>query len=399
MVAGAPAHLAVQPKNMTSSLTPSSLALTKLLKGATVALVILCLSLPVLQMKYQFVKITPVTENRTKASKPADAWSLLTWHSTYAHDFEKYFNDNFGFRDLLIRIKNQLEYSLFRFSSQIHIGPNGWLFYKGTYQDTAVAVERLRPDMNKLFTRMRRLRDNLAARGISLVVVPCPMKTTIYKEELPPLDIKLSEFSAFDEYVQFLKNEPGIITIDVEHILRDLKKRMQVYHRTDFHWNDPAGAYALLELLAAMEQRAGLPHSKRPPIKARIEPHTGGGEIDSLAVLWPPYEDMVMLASPLFHSPGTFIDGGKPNTWSYTAPSPADSPLLPPTVMFGDSFADAFLRAGFVGRFSEIRKFYNLTFNQDFSAIPPNTTFVVLEHIESNLGAMLLDNYWPDELR
>lgn len=45
------------------------------------------------------------------------------------------------------------------------------------------------------------------------------------------------------------------------------------------------------------------------------------------------------------------------------------------------------------------QKFYSSTFKEDFGAIPANTKFVVREHIESNLGAMLLDNYRPDELR
>ena len=360
--------------------------------------VIAALLLPVLQMKYQLVRTGLVTENRKKAPMPNNAWTILSTHSTYASDFEKYFNDNFGFRDLLIRLKNQFEYSLFAFSSQVHIGPNKWLFYKGTYEDTVLALERLRPDMNKLFSRMRRLRDLLAAKGITLVVVPCPMKTTMYQEELPPIDIHVPEFSSFDEYRQFLREEPGIITIDAEKILRDLKEKMQVYHRTDFHWNDPAGAHTLVELLATMERKAGVPISQKPSIAVRIDPHTGGGEINSLAVVWPPYEDMLMLESPLYQAPGIFVDGGRANTWTYTAPFPRDANLLPPTVLFGDSFADAFLRAGFTGRFSELRKFYNLKFKEDFGLIPPNTKFLVLEHIESNLGAMLLDSYWPEEL-
>jgi hypothetical protein len=384
---------------MMSCSSPSAPLQVSLLKGATVLLVVVALLLPVLQMRYDLINTDHVTENRKKARRPENAWSLLLPHSTYASDFEKYFNDNFGFRDFLIRIKNQFDYSLFGFSSQVHIGPNKWLFYKGTYEDTALALERLRPQMNKLFTRVRRLRDLLAARGITLVVIPCPMKSTMYQEELPPLHVRSPDFSAFDEYVQFLRDEPGIITIDVENILRPLKQKMQVYHRTDFHWNDPAGAHILLELLDTMEKRAGIPVSEKPSIKIRVEPNTGGGEINSLAVVWPPYEDMLMLESPLYQYSGTYVDGGRVNTWTYTAAPPADPTLLPPTVIFGDSFADAFLRAGFMGRFTELRKFYNLKFKEDFKSIPPNTKFVVIEHIESVIGGMLQDSYWPEELQ
>jgi hypothetical protein len=376
-----------------------SSARTQIVKGLTVLFVITALMLPVLQMKYGLVSTDQLTENRKKAPLPSNAWSLLSRHNTYAADYEKYFNDNFGFRDFLIRLKNQVDYTLFRFSSQVHIGPNNWLFYKGTYNDTVLELERKRSELPALFSRMRRLRDLLAANGIALVVVPCPMKTTIYQEELPPLDLRAPAFSAFDEYRQFLRMEPGIITIDAEAVLRNLKAKMPVYHRTDFHWNDPAGAHVLLELLAAMENRAGLSPSQRPSIKIRIDPHMGGGEINSLAVFWPPKEDMQMLEAPLFPTPGNFVDGGRPNTWTYSAPEPYSPGLLPPTVLFGDSFADAFLRAGFTGRFRELRKFYNLSFKEDFRSVPPNTKFLVLEHIESNLGAMLLDSYWPEELQ
>ena len=371
----------------------------KIVKGGTVIACILALCLPVIQMQFEIFSISPVAENRTKAKKPSNWRALLQPNSSFSSDYDRYFNDNFGLRDFLIRVKNQFDYSLFGFSSQVHIGPNGWLFYKDTYETTVMNLERLRPSMATLISRMRRLRDNLSARGMTLVVIPCPMKTTIYPEELPKLNIQLPASSAFDEYRDFLREEPGIISLDVVGQMIALKEKMPVYHRTDFHWNDPAAAYVLNDLLTALEKASGITVSKKPRIDARIDKKTGGGEINSLAVFWPPYENMLMLAKAPDTSEGTMVDSGRSNQWAYTARDPTDQSLIPATVIFGDSFSDAFLRAGFIGRFREIHKFYNLEFKEKFKEIPSDTKFVILEHIESNLGSMLLDSYWPEDLR
>ena len=50
--------------------------------------------------------------------------------STITTGTVKWFNDHFGFRDFLIRSKTQIDYSVFGMSTRIHVGSDGWLFYR-----------------------------------------------------------------------------------------------------------------------------------------------------------------------------------------------------------------------------------------------------------------------------
>jgi hypothetical protein len=80
-------------------------------------------------------KIDPVSkhnENRKLAERPATPRSLSA-AMKYRWEFQTYFNDNFGFRNLLLRGNYLLKYRLLGVSpsSDVLAGKKGWLFYAG----------------------------------------------------------------------------------------------------------------------------------------------------------------------------------------------------------------------------------------------------------------------------
>ena len=369
-----------------------------LIKAVSVVLFAAALYAPLIQQYFKPVEIAAVQENRNKTPRPHDVFTLLKLGGDFASRFEAYFNDAYGFRDFLIRLHNQLNYSLFGKSDKVLISRDGWLFYKNVYEDGILQMESLASGLPKLFERMIRLNEYLKQRGIILVVVPCPMKTTVYAEEVPSGYLNPPQVSVFQKYRSFLHQHPEIVSVDAYGRLMELKREMRVYHKTDFHWNDPAGARVMKDMIWTLGRVSGVGVAWNDPLRIRIDKNTGGGEINSLAVFWPPYEDMLMNADNPSVGIGKLTDSGRPNEWVYEADAKSPAKLLPPTVMFGDSFADAFLRSGLTLPFSRLSKFYNLEFKDRFAAIAPDTKILILEHIETNLIQMLLDSYWPKEI-
>jgi hypothetical protein len=98
-----------------------------------------CLVAPLVQTLYPiFGKsiVAPVEERR--AADPFPPLHLLTGtNGDFAAKLNTWFDDRVGFRDLLIRSKNQVDYSLFHTSKKVFIGANGWLFDRHQFDSIA----------------------------------------------------------------------------------------------------------------------------------------------------------------------------------------------------------------------------------------------------------------------
>ncbi|MGH2198802.1 hypothetical protein ACQ1Z2_14755, partial [Enterococcus faecalis] len=55
----------------------------------------------------------------------------------------EWFNDHFGLRALLIKLKTQIDFSVFGTSDKVVVGRNGWLFYRAVISKEEPLVERL----------------------------------------------------------------------------------------------------------------------------------------------------------------------------------------------------------------------------------------------------------------
>ena len=197
---------------------------------------------PYVQKRRHFMPDYALTENRLKTSRPKELRLLLANGGVYARKYEEYYNDNYGLRDLFIRLKNQLDFSVFRQSGKVVVGREGWLFYKSVVEEL-ISIEKAPPhSLITLYSRLERLNRHLLDRGITLVMLPCPMKNTIYPEMLPSNAARRLHPTGFERYREFLKQHPEIICLDPHDLLVRIKGSFNVYHQTDFHWTDPAGS-------------------------------------------------------------------------------------------------------------------------------------------------------------
>ncbi|QCR23699.1 hypothetical protein [Pontibacter sp. SGAir0037] len=227
-------------------------------------LIIICL--PLIFQTLDFEIKGTASENRQLAPLPAfdlketkNAKSFISavkgvYHDTkkFKDEYNKYYQDNFVFKDILFDLYNQIQANLFIKNSlpdKVIIGNEGWFFLSNEHSN--VLLESLGianfsdEELATIEANILSNKEWLRKKNIDYYVAIAPNKHSIYSEYLPfqktynktPLDqikIKLS-----DRQVNFLD-------LSIAH-----KKSSNdpLFFKTDSHWND-LGAFWGYKILA-----------------------------------------------------------------------------------------------------------------------------------------------------
>jgi hypothetical protein len=123
------------------------------------------------------------------------------------------------------------------------VGPDGWLFYQ---PGVSYLTQRAKPGdstVQDAVAAVTRLRDDLAARGIRLLVMPAPNKESVYPDQLarcavPPQQALSGETRSFLAQCE----AAGVELVDLFALYRDARASSNalLYLEQDSHWS-PAG--------------------------------------------------------------------------------------------------------------------------------------------------------------
>ncbi len=348
-------------------------------------LVIICA--PLFQQYTHLFQFIPVIENRYRVPPPKEYIfpSLLMRKNEFAKNFEKYFNDNFGFRDVLIRIKNQVDYSLFRYSDEVLIGNNNWLFYKEEVERDEVRLEKM-DDKHfiSIKDKILALNAELKSKGITLVIMPIPEKNSIYPELNTQNTAKLPPVTRLNAFLTFFKSHPEVNVIDVPEILLSNKNKYPLYLKTDFHWNDIGAFLVSQKTIELLARQTNIPIEWKYPFVVNYNANFSGGQNNSLAIFFPTLE-----SEPTTDSVKQFAANSLPVPkfldYHFKSSFGDSQVLLPKTVLLGNSFSLNFIHTGFFDHFSEIYYLRNYNMRDIYKYIPEGTQIVIWQIIEVNL--------------
>jgi len=344
----------------------------------------LVLWLPMVQMVTGFPRLPKLDENRKLTPQP----TLKSWAdiNQYTRDSVKWFDDNFGFRDFLIRAKTQIDYSVFNISDKVHIGSDGWLFYRSVIDVGQPQIEvTLRKDLDAVVEGTQQLANKLAARGVKLVIMIAPMKDVFYSEHLPNTVKKLPNPRQVDLLQDRLRAMKDIIFLDSTAILRELAKKRNVFHKTDFHWNDPAA----FEVTRTLVNEIGKLEGKVNPVWTHSleieEKPLSGGEALFMPIFFPPVENALFVKSNWVQPPYNLVEHKAPFLWIYEVKEPTGQEL-PPIAILGDSFYDGMLRSGMWIYFKKVYRANpnDTSFKDVINNLPEDTKYFFLEFIEND---------------
>lgn len=350
----------------------------------------LLLLLPGLQMASGLLPVAPLEENRRPAPMPPIA--AMADPSSYVTKLQAWFDDHYGLRNLLIRTKTQIDYSVFRSSDRLHIGRDGYLFYRSVIDREEPQIERLSDaELDRLAGNFARLRDWLAPRGVQLVVQTQQLKDRFYPEYLPREAQFARHRRRFDDVMARMQAVPGITFINTTPTLLQLKAERPIFHRTDFHWNDPAAFVVAGQLVDRLAGLSGRPTPFwRVPLRIATRRYSGGQAM--FMPLFRPPSEMALFVDPTWDESDTPRSAQVgPFEWVARAARPDAEGRLPTTVIFGDSFVEGMSRAGLATHFNELRfaRLFSVPLPEVLRAMPPDTRFLVVEFIETSVLAFM----------
>lgn len=216
---------------------------------------VLLLLLPFLNEVFEVYK-SENQELRNLANKPVLKFDSLL---SYPSRFEKYYNDNFGFRDLLVKLGGKIKYHVFNSSfvpEKTSVGKKGWLFLDGSFywitQDLTRANLFTAESLTTTVAEWERRKEVLKKDSIFYYRSFWPDKHYIYPEYMS-MSMKIIEKDTIlrcDQAINYLKEKKSDLhIIDVRPVLQEGKKTKQIYQKYDSHWNSYGAFIAYSKLM------------------------------------------------------------------------------------------------------------------------------------------------------
>lgn len=182
-------------------------------------------------------------------------------------------NDSFLARRLLPPVQFWTARLLGLGNENVYLGRDGWLYFRPDFDHTAGApflapgemharriAQGVEPDPRTAIIALHRA---LAARGISLIVVPAPVKSSIEPEHLAG-EPRTLQNASYEKFVDDLRRE-GIKVVDAAAVLSAEKAKtgQPQFLRTDSHWTPQA-----MQIVAGEIARQLPPTSEPRALKA-----------------------------------------------------------------------------------------------------------------------------------
>jgi alginate O-acetyltransferase complex protein AlgJ len=291
-------------------------------------------------------------ENRTLAVFPKFHFGL-TAMSEFPSKVNSFFDDNFGFRRLLIKGYGMVMLQAFQTPAYPSViqGKEDWLFLAGHYglEYYQTKTPFSETELAHWAAVLERNRAQMQQRGSRYLIVFAPNKDTVYSEYMPDNIVRFHQESRMDQLIHYLGTHSDLEFLDLRPALLQAKTQSQVYDRTDTHWNGN-GAYAGYETII---ERL---HAWYPPLSPLMrkdfifQTDAGTGDLAGVLGLTDLLSDKMIRITPSDGLPAREVRYVYPPFPSLAAPDEflprayeiAD-PSLPRLVMFHDSFGLALI--------------------------------------------------------
>lgn len=197
------------------------------------------------------------SENRNLTERPVFEIQSV---SEYPRQYEEYFNDNLPYRNQFIRFINGIDFWLLRSPSdqRVVIGDDGWLFFNGVLSERGSASRALgdwmfsEEDLAIIKNNMEVNERIFNSQGVEFAVFIAPNKEAVYIDKIPEKYRRISDYTAVDQLVDYLKENTDINVIYPKEEIMEFRKNnpdIITYRKLDTHWNN-VGAYIGAKALA-----------------------------------------------------------------------------------------------------------------------------------------------------
>jgi hypothetical protein len=200
--------------------------------------------------------------------------NFTNWKSgVFQQHYVLCFDDKIGYKPTLVRLFNQIDFSLFDKPGQDYIvaGKSGYLFTKDNL-DAYTGKDKLsHSELKKKIGYVYQVQKYLENKGIHFLFVFASSKARIYPEFFPSrYSGKKKGLSNYEEYLKIIKEEyPDLHVLDMNAYFLQLKNKVNfpVYPKGGVHWTKYTGnKYFIDTLLGYLGE---MQHKRFPRIRER----------------------------------------------------------------------------------------------------------------------------------
>jgi len=246
------------------------------------------------------------------------------------------FNNNFIFRDSLIRLEYWTRYNLLRESvfPQVLLGKDGWMYY--TNEGNLDYYQRVKPlteeQSGAIRSNIETIQRELTKEGIAFLFVIAPNKESIYPQYLPD-GLARAENPAWADQIATSLDGTDVNVLDLRAVMLEAAKQAPVYFKTDTHWN-PVGARDAYDAILTNLQ-PGFPILRPHPLSDFDQvTETSSGDLAALIHLKGEVNEPFTALHARFDKPSLGLKNPPAGQMITVMPDPA----LPKAVIFRDSF-------------------------------------------------------------
>jgi hypothetical protein len=352
---------------------------------------------PVVQMLFALPDAKPVAQKFAAEPSADPISSPFQWTA----QAKAWFNDHFGFRSFLIRLKEQTDYSLFHTSAHVHIGKHDQLYLRQVMDVEQPEYQKmLQEHEDQILHNVGRLADAMHERGLTFFIMVNLLSNRFLTDDLPSSVPHALSNPKIEEFIERLKELPNVHVLDAQPILNKLSMDHQIFYKTDFHWTFYAGsmtARMFVDKVSALENRPPTVWPSEEPQEKIVHDHIGGMSMNTPLLFGQPREERAEVVQDIYfdREPPTSIA----NLYGLLAPvRPPNNKFLKPLFILGDSYLDAFIAEGANNMFNNYYEMgfpieaRNDTISHAVLVIPPDTKYFMLQGIETQ------KNFWSNLL-
>lgn len=173
----------------------------------------------------------------------------------FPSQFEDYYRDHFGLRNVLTKIHNELKYYIGEpLRKGVIKGKEGWLFYgEEKFLEDYTKTDTFSPEQLVLWRQNLEWKHAwLKAQGIAYFFIVAPNKHTIYAEYLPEYIHKQVDRSRIDQLAEYVTTHNEVPFVDLRAVLLAAKSAARIYSKTDTHWNSVGANISQYEIISAL---------------------------------------------------------------------------------------------------------------------------------------------------
>jgi len=210
------------------------------LKTAIFILLLLILLVPVIQQSTGLLRVKNLRGQADTSVYPR--FSIKTWFTDeFQVQYTRATEEHIGFRPVLIRLKNQIEYTFYNKAnaSGVVVGKHRYLF-ESDYIRSYTGRDYLGDYYwDQKFNRLKQVTDTLAKLGVKVAIVLEPGKASYLPENIP---LRFTWFTSDHTNYQAILRESGqkgIPLLDLNRFYRDKKSSASypLFPKGGIHWS------------------------------------------------------------------------------------------------------------------------------------------------------------------